>query len=952
MFVLFYFALTLFTSATLLFLVQPMIGKMILPLLGGTPAVWNTCMVFFQAVLLAGYAYTHLVSTRLSRRSQLLLQSALLAGPFFFLPFTLGSWTPPADSNPIFSVLWILTIVVGVPFFVVSTTAPLLQKWFGFTDHPAAKDPYFLYGASNLGSMLALALYPMALEPAFGLHDQTIVWSIGYGVFAALVLGCIGMLLWRERTAAALAGPALEPLPPQPAVPVDTAIAPRIQRKKGLLPDVPTKPDIRVSWWQRLRWVVLAAIPSSLMLGLTTYLTTDVAAIPLIWVIPLAIYLLTFILVFARWPIPWTAPAARMGPAWLPVVAAFAGAVCLFIAVMIHALYPEYRDPRVPGPSHVFYALAFLGLFVFWVTQGIGSAHEFVLFFQPCFLLFLLLYIVAEVEKRQWLEFLLHVSSFAFVTLLCHGELAKDRPDTKQLTEFYLCMSLGGVLGGLFNVLVAPFIFRTGLYEYPLAMIVACLLRPKMFGKETFIPGDSREGEPTWLGRVLDLTIPVAIAAAVYFIVRVDVPDSPLHVLHNFDPRWNPEIGKPYLRPIMVTLPIVAVLAMALRPLRFGLSVGLLWLVVGLYDDSETNWVFRDRGFFGLVKVKVVEKGPGSMYAYHTLIHGGIDHGRQHIEPSKHHEPCAYFHPLTGIGQIFMKLSWPNTPLPASLDEYYQRTNPYNRFNLPNQRFSASLAGLGNDPWSALVALHSEPPYAVLGLGTGTLAAFAKPYQAMDIYEIDPLVYRLSQRHGDEPPPFTYLEDAKKRGANLNVILGDGRLKIQNAPQHWYHVICLDAFSSDAIPVHLLTVEAIQTYLDKLAPGGVLVFNTTNRYVRLNGVLKDSADALDLECLALGNWYTKVIPEQYGTDFVMLRRNPKAIAKLGGPFNGGPPLSERLDNERYKSLMSSISQFRNGHDLANQETWSWRPWRVPENHDGKLWTDSYSNLLSVLELNN
>jgi SAM-dependent methyltransferase len=994
-FVLLYFALTLFTSATLLFLVQPMIGKMILPLLGGTPAVWNTCMVFFQGVLLAGYAYTHFVSTRLSRRAQLFLQAALLLGPFVFLPFSLGSWTPPADSNPIFSVLWILTIVVGVPFFVVSTTAPLLQKWFGFTGHPAAKDPYFLYGASNFGSMLALVLYPLMLEPTFAIPEQTIVWTVGYGVFAALVLGCIGMLLLRERPAFAEA-PA-EPLPPQPAVANKTAIAPRPQRQ-GLRPAEPAPkletPDIGMTWLRRVRWIALAAIPSSLMLSLTTYMTTDIAAIPFFWVIPLGIYLFTFILVFARWPVVWTAPAAPRGPRWLPSFFAAGAVLCLFVGFAIHVLYPEYRDPRVPGPSHIFYVLAFLGLFAFWVTQGIGSPHEFVLFFQPCFLLFLLLYIVSEVERKPWLDFILHVSSFAFVTLLCHGELARDRPRPEHLTDFYLCMSVGGVLGGLFNVLVAPFVFRYGLYEYPLVMVAACLLRPFMVGNETFIPGDSREAKTTRLGWVLDLAMPLAIAAAVYYIVRIDLADGALAFLHRIDPRWNPETMErwPALRPLAITLPIVGVLALALRPIRFGLSVGLLWLVVSIYDDADQKWTFRDRGFFGLVKVKLVEaRVSGTPFAYNTLIHGGIDHGRQHVEPSKRNEPCSYFHPLTGIGQIFMKLTWPNTPLPASLDELYSQTsrysgfsrvhqpipaflvgagcdpwtalvatqsrpptfdNPYSVFAAPNQRLPVSLIGAAADPWTALVATQAELPYAVVGLGTGTLAAYAQPYQAMDIYEIDPLVLRLSQRVGDKEPPFTYLEDAKNRGANLNVILGDGRLKIKNAPEHWYHVICLDAFASDAIPVHLLTVEAIQAYLDKLAPGGVLVFNTTNRYIRLNGVLKDAADALDLECLALGNWYTKVIPEQYGTDFVMLRRKPTAIAKLGGPFNGGPPLAERLDLERYKSLMSNVSQFRNGHDFASQETWSWRPWREPENHNGKLWTDSYSNLLGVLDLGN
>jgi SAM-dependent methyltransferase len=401
-----------------------------------------------------------------------------------------------------------------------------------------------------------------------------------------------------------------------------------------------------------------------------------------------------------------------------------------------------------------------------------------------------------------------------------------------------------------------------------------------------------------------------------------------------------------------MALPVVAALALALRPLRFGLSVALIWLIVGMFDDTGYRWVFRDRGFFGPVKVRIVDKDEARTgFEYKTLIHGGIDHGRQHIKESKRHEPCAYFHPLTGIGQVFMKLSWPNTPVPASLEEFFQKSNPYNVFTLPNQRFPAALAGVGNDPFSALVALHSEPPYAVIGLGTGTLAAFAKPYQSVDIYEIDPLVYRLSQKVDDEEPPFTYLEDAKKRGANLRVILGDGRLKIKDAPDNWYHIIVLDAFSSDAIPVHLLTVDAIETYLKKLAPGGVLVFNTTNRYVKLNGVLKDIADELDLECLKLGNWHTQVIPELYGTDFLAMRRNPRAIEKLNLSFSGGPPLSKRLDLERYNSLMKNIRLFQKEHrDFFRNENWSWQQWRAPKNFGGRLWTDRYSNLLSVLQI--
>ena len=456
MFVLLYFAVTLFSSATLLFLVQPMIGKMILPLLGGTPAVWNTCMVFFQGVLLAGYAYTHFVSTQLSRRSQLLLQAAILVTPFVFglLPFSLGSWTPPADSNPIFSVLWILTIVVGLPFFIVSTTAPLLQKWFGFTGHPAAKDPYFLYGASNLGSMLGLVLYPLLMEPRFALPDQAVVWTVGYGVFAALVLGCIAFLLL--RTPAAAVEPVSEPLPPQPAAATETAIAPEA-RGKDCVPEPvtpkSTDPDeADVSWLRRLRWIALAAVPSSLMLSLSTYMTTDIAAIPLLWIIPLAIYLVTFIFVFARWPVGWTAPRTTTdtsGRLFFGIAVIFAAVAA---GVVIHLMFSKFADPFVPGPSHVMYGAAILGAFILllgrdqgapiaalfigivalatgfaftcswttirmcsssarrtsstrrlfclfagWVSFGLGSPHEFVLFFQPCFLLFLVLYIVAEV---------------------------------------------------------------------------------------------------------------------------------------------------------------------------------------------------------------------------------------------------------------------------------------------------------------------------------------------------------------------------------------------------------------------------------------------------------------------------------------------------------------------------------------------------------------------------
>ncbi|MBI3412436.1 MAG: hypothetical protein HY040_29305, partial [Planctomycetes bacterium] len=255
---LFLFAFTLFVSAALLFLVQPMIGKMILPRLGGTPGVWNTCMVFFQGVLLVGYAYTHAVSTW-NRRRQLFMQGAILVLPFVVLPFSLGAWQPPADHNPVLSVLWLLLGLVGLPFFVVATSAPLLQKWFSGTSHPAARDPYFLYGASNLGSMLALLAYPVLMEPLFPLEEQAWIWTAAYGVLVILIAGC-GLVVWNAAPAGIVPAGVVPVLKPTATtiMPASNAITP----------------------WRRLRWIGLAAAPSSLMLGVTTYLTTDIAAVP------------------------------------------------------------------------------------------------------------------------------------------------------------------------------------------------------------------------------------------------------------------------------------------------------------------------------------------------------------------------------------------------------------------------------------------------------------------------------------------------------------------------------------------------------------------------------------------------------------------------------------------------------------------------------------------------
>lgn len=849
---LFYFALTLLVSSSLLFLVQPMIGKMILPHLGGTPAVWNTCMVFFQGVLLIGYAYTHTVSGWRNRRVQLVTHIVLIALPLLVLPFTLGDWKQPQQGvewstdgaegggagSPIFAVLLLLLGMVGLPFFVVATSAPLLQKWFTGTGHPAAKDPYFLYGASNLGSMVAVLAYPVFVEPNFGVDEQTWLWTVGYALLAVLVVGCAG-LVWSSPVQAILVESSAASAAPAPAQPMATSVRPGKPKRAWRPATVPlaaalTSPSRAMTLARRLRWIGLAAAPSSLMLGVTTYLTTDIAAIPLFWVIPLALYLLTFILVFSRWPVRWT-----------------------------------------------------------------GLPHTIVLYVQPFVLMALVLIVVAGLRFPEWTLFLIHLGVFFSMSLVCHGELAKDRPEPRHLTEFYLWMSVGGVLGGMLNALVAPPLFWFGVVEYPLAMLLACALRPNMIGPAVLIPGDTDAHRQTPLGIALDLLLPLGLGLLMFRMVHVPMSS--------------------WLRPVLIALPIVLCLGFIGRPMRFALSLAAFMLAVTVHDRSqETNVIFEDRSFFGLIKVRMdryVDEGP----IYHVLMHGGINHGAQHREPSLRRKAITYFYPTSGVGQVFERLKWPDARLPSS------------------------LVGLGASPLSPMPSLltgvHSEPPFAVIGLGIGTLASHGRPFQHVRFLEIDPAVVELSLPRGEKEPYFTYLQDALDRGTDLKVILGDGRLTLRDMKQndvpydHYYHVLVIDAFSSDAIPVHLLTREAIALYLKRLTPGGVLIFNTTNRYVDLRPVLADLAAEKNLLCLYYGDHDDSTHQDKFGSDWVVLQRQPYATLKtkeevdgymLAHPdFSGPLPLVQGLNLENWDMLPAQG-----------------RP----------IWTDAYSNLFRAMNL--
>jgi hypothetical protein len=624
------FTVTLFLSAALLFIVELMIAKMILPKFGGTPAVWTTCTVFFQATLLAGYAYVHFLSTRVPLRTLVITQVVVLALPLLsFVIFPLGiykGFDPPGDENNALWVLLLLVLLVGIPFFVISTSAPLLQRWFSKTGHPAARDPYFLYAASNLGSMIGLLGYPLAIEPSIGLTAQGVVWMVGYVVLAALSVYCAWMVAHaptpapelelalataevkepvatgveeavtarkpepvfkgsrrerkarqrasraagREAITAQLPPPEKEEPPPPPEEPV--------------LPPPPSGPPTlaRLAWWTGL-----AFVPSSLMLGATTYLTTDIASIPLLWVIPLGLYLLSFILVFSSvddnlarlthgvfGPAPRPVPPAKAPPwglqewAWIGSYT-FIGLVLIGIVEMI--LYQavtwigpliDYRIPWFGWPASPvtqarFLYLCNLGLLAasapgaplvpllhrltmqfagsppaepeapkqsvsepantIWGLVKFGI-HPTMVLLLPVLVLLLVFLINSEVDASIWLKFALHLAALFVIAMVCHGELARSRPATRYLTGYYLCMSAGGVLGGLCNALIAPVIFTT-IAEYPLVLAVACLFMPPLGGTKN----RTNQG--------IDLSLALGLGAAglyaAYRICLYTAPENP-----------------------------------------------------------------------------------------------------------------------------------------------------------------------------------------------------------------------------------------------------------------------------------------------------------------------------------------------------------------------------------------------------------------------------------------
>lgn len=717
------FTATVFTGASLLFLVQPMFAKLTLPRLGGSPAVWNTCVLFFQTTLLLGYLYAHISTQWLSIKRQTVFHVLVLLVPLISLPLSAGEGQPSADQSPVWWVLRTMALQVGLPFFIVSTTAPLLQRWFASLSIPTARDPYFLYAASNLGSMIALLGYPFAVEPAIGTKAQTIWWSAGYLVLAALTTGCA--LVTRSLTA-------------RPVVVTESS------DHSGHAP----------TWSTRLSWVVLSFLPSSLMLGVTTHVSTDIAPVPLLWVLPLAIYLGTFVIVFASRQ--WIADK--------------------------------------------------------WLTR----------------LLPLLVYsciITILMNARVWWLIPLHLAAFFVAALLCHGELARRRPHPYHLTDFYIWMSLGGVLGGVFNSLLAPQLFNS-IVEYPLVLACVSFLRPSP---------RYRAGERESFGFLLGLP---------GFVIGL--------VLAFWASGGAPNVE---LRPLLFACASLLAIGymFANRTAPFGvMALTFVVMIVSIGPAGSGRVLFADRSFFGVHRV--IEPADGS---YHLLQHGSTTHGRQEMSAVDGCAPTGYYHPENPIGQLF-----------AKVDRVFHRV-------------------------------------ALIGLGSGGLACYATPGAQWTFYEIDPLVEQIAR----EPRYFTFLRNSP---GEVDVVLGDGRLMLQRAPSGVHDLIILDAFSSDGIPAHLLTREAMQLYLSALVPDGIIAAHISNRYLHLEPLVAALTSELGLFAIANRDVQIDEVARQRGrlpSHWVLATRNRQALTNLVG-------LPGWRELERNASV---------------------RPW-----------TDDYSNILQVL----
>lgn len=711
------FTATIFLSAALLFFVQPLFAKIALPQIGGAPAVWTTAMLFFQTVLIAGYLYAHFLTRYVPQRAQVAIHIAFWALALSFLPLGLpAAWAYDPAVAPAWQTLTLFAAGVGVPFAVLSANAPLIQSWYAKSGGPSADDPYFLYGASNLGSLLALLAFPLVAEPLFGASAIGRGWAVGFGALGLF-------LVFSGLSARSNAREVPETTRPLSEAPSATTLG---------------------------YWLLLAFVPSSLMLAVTSQISTDLGSIPLVWVVPLSLYLLTFVLTFTRRPL--------------------ASTTALRLAAIL--------------------ALAVLGA----VYSGVVGSHL----------------------SWGWVAGM--VVAFFVIALFVHRKLYEARPDESRLTQFYVVMSVGGALGGLFNSILAPVIFD-GLYEGGITTLIAVML---------VLGGWSTLGR-----RKIVQAIGLGLLGALVVIVAVQLLDKDSKVWHAV---------------LLFVLPTAAVVYYRKSLPAAALAAGTIALLGGSQIPDDT--IRRDRGFFGTHKVENVD-------GLRVYSNGTTVHGAENISEltDRRPTPLYYYHPNAPMAQI-----------------------------LTSER-AAEFESVG-----------------IVGLGVGSLACYARPGQDWAFYEIDPIVDQIAR----DPELFTFMSAC---GGDAPTYLGDARIVLAEQTDTKYDILFIDAYSSDAVPMHLTTLEAMALYTERLAPGGLLIFHISNRYYAIDRPLARGAEALGLT--ARIQVYRGSAEKSHGDTasiVVMIARDDADFGVLN-------------TDERWETITSD---------------------------GGPIWTDDHANLLSIL----
>ncbi len=753
---------TMFLSAFLLFLIQPLIGKFILPWFGGTPAVWTTCMLFFQALLLGGYGYAHALARqrRLSRQAwaHIFLLLATILAVLWLSIAPSQAWKPTDDHAPVLRILGLLLMSIGAPYFLLSSTAPLLQAWFSRM-RPGVS-PYRLYALSNLGSLLAILSYPFVIEPRISLSHQAALWSWAYAAFGLMCIFLSAKVMrnhLQEKNASGLAGEVAEPEAPRPG---------------------PA---------QYVLWLSLTACSSIMLLATTSMMCQDLTVVPLLWILPLALYLLTFILCF------------------------------------------QYDR-------------------LYWRPLFIGGMAASIVW--TCYVLF------GGVSMPLRWQIISYSLTLFTCCMVCHGELVRLKPGPRHLTSFYLMVAGGGSLGGLLVTVAAPHLLK-GFWEYHIGLFATVFLTLAVLFRDRKCP--LYQGRPLVVWGILCLLL---VSWAVFGFALVD------RIWMNFN-FYVGLIGVAFLIVALILMERRHVVYLGRPPRAWAVWTVLCasWIFLGgvlLHQIrlASENSVETSRNFFGVLRVLELYKDYPSDYRL-SLTHGRIEHGFQFQEKEKRGWPTSYYGPESGVG-LAIRLH------PRRLDGGHLRIG-------------------------------------VIGLGTGTLAAYGWKGDYIRFYEINPEVVRLSDRY------FTYRKDSQ---AQIDVVLGDARVSMERERQKGepqkFDVLAVDAFSSDAIPVHLLTRECFQTYLYHLKDDGILAMHITNRYFDLGPVVRNL-----------------IMPGPEQNMQAVLIVNP-------GDDIQGTDLT-------YWALLTANQQFLTNPDLEGRIT----PWKDPV-PPPKFWTDDYSNLFNLL----